>query len=446
MKKFLALLMTVALGAILCFSGCGLFSSNGVNGRDGVDGSDVSIYEIWEATNRAREEEGLSTLTFLEFVEEYLSYNNSELNDVTSMQGAINNSLRSAVGIYSRFVSNRGIASGGFGSGVIWKMDNAKRVAYIVTNCHVIYDGTVADKVSIFTYGQDAYSEDYRLDTSYELIDTNHYAISAEIIGAAVSYDIAVLRITDSGYDKLKNAGAQAVSMVSEASEFYLGEQVYTIGNQQGYGTVTTTGIISGDSEYISVSMTGDDEDAKSYHVVRTDAAVNGGGSGGGIYNRAGELIGIVNAKDDNIGYALPIYDVKGVVENLIDRYNTKNRFELGINVGKIGASYTYKTSYHYDTTINRTKLTDMVSINDVDSSSPFKNGLRINDTLLYAQVVDENDEIIVEGDINREYTIKSLCLYVRPGYTLKIQVRHLDNTVNVLSHTYSSSDFTVMD
>lgn len=63
------------------------------------------------------------------------------------------------------------------------------------------------------------------------------------------------------------------------------------------------------------------------YRVMRTDAAINHGNSGGGLFNAKGELIGITNAKNiqnqtDNMGYALPITPVKSVVENILANVN----------------------------------------------------------------------------------------------------------------------------
>ena len=60
------------------------------------------------------------------------------------------------------------------------------------------------------------------------------------------------------------------------------------------------------------------------FRVMRTDAAINGGNSGGALFNAQGKLIGIPNAKTmtdgiDNMGYALPIDRVKSVVENVLD-------------------------------------------------------------------------------------------------------------------------------
>ena len=76
--------------------------------------------------------------------------------------------------------------------------------------------------------------------------------------------------------------------------------------------------------------------------LIQTDCAINSGNSGGGLFNLYGELVGITNAKYstngltqatiDNIGFAIPISDVKHIIEGII----TKGEFErpyIGVSV-----------------------------------------------------------------------------------------------------------------
>jgi serine protease Do len=71
---------------------------------------------------------------------------------------------------------------------------------------------------------------------------------------------------------------------------------------------------------------------------MRTDAAINHGNSGGAMFNAKGELIGITNAKStaedvDNMGYALPITQVRYVMENAVENGGAVKRAMLGIAV-----------------------------------------------------------------------------------------------------------------
>ena len=69
--------------------------------------------------------------------------------------------------------------------------------------------------------------------------------------------------------------------------------------------------------------------------LLQTNAAVNPGNSGGGLFNIYGELIGVVNAKSggDNVeglGFAIPINIAKKVIEDLMQNgYVNESLFHL---------------------------------------------------------------------------------------------------------------------
>lgn len=451
MKKFLAVALSVVISGAMLFAGCGMFNKS-VNGRDGVDGKDVSIYEIWEATNSARKEEGLEELTFLEFVEQYLGYEGGEVEEFTSLQSRINQSMRSSLAIYSRFESRSGryiTYSGASGSGVIWEMDAESETAYVVTNCHVVYDGTYAKNVYLFTYGSDVILYDYFYGTNFEIVDNDMQGvISAEIVCTAAQYDIAVLKVSGDEYKKLAATDATAVSRIYESDTVYVGEAVYTVGNQNGDGLVATHGIISRDSEYINVALTEDENDkGNSYRVMRTDAAVNGGASGGGIFNGKGELIGIVNAKsssssDEDVGYALPIYDVRAVVTNMLSHYKQSNNIENGIYVAKLGVSYNRKGSYNYNTETDKLEIIEDISINAVDYASPFRGKLYQNDKINQVTVLDIDGNEVASGKVTRSYILPTVLLYVQSGYTVKLNVTDaISLEEREVSYTYTQGD-----
>ena len=65
--------------------------------------------------------------------------------------------------------------------------------------------------------------------------------------------------------------------------------------------------------------------------LIRVDAAINSGNSGGGLYDLYGNLIGIVNAKRvsssiDNVGYAIPINIASAIADQVIDQCDGDNK------------------------------------------------------------------------------------------------------------------------
>ena len=98
-----------------------------------------------------------------------------------------------------------------------------------------------------------------------------------------------------------------------------VGQDVFAVGNPTGYlpGTVTK-GIVSYINREVSV------EDIGTMTLIQVDAAINHGNSGGGLFNLAGELIGVVNSGADDyqgLNFAIPIFGANGaeaVAESLV--------------------------------------------------------------------------------------------------------------------------------
>ena len=283
---------------------------------------DLNIYDIYYAFL----EESGEDYTFLEFLEYYFGDIAVDAQEAASLQSVINHSLLSSVSVLSTFTTS-GSKSSYVGSGVIVDV-NEYGDAYIVTNAHIVIDADADEKycdtLNIFLYGNDVSGVDFTVSSGAV---TNINGISSsyiQIIGCSATYDIAVLKVT--GSDLLAEryqSGTVVAATFSEDDEVFVGESVYAIGNPSGEGLSVTTGIISRDSETIYLNIDGT---SRSYRVMRTDAAVNGGNSGGGLFNTSGEIVGIVNSKSDsdstdNMGYVLPSSYVRRIVQSMIDNY-----------------------------------------------------------------------------------------------------------------------------
>jgi serine protease Do len=111
-----------------------------------------------------------------------------------------------------------------------------------------------------------------------------------------------------------------------------VGEDVLAIGNPLGsLGGTLTTGIISATERSIKVG-------GEEMVLLQTNAAINPGNSGGGLFNMAGELVGIVNAKKaaegiEGLGFAIPIDLVSNIITEILEKGYISGRPTIGIEV-----------------------------------------------------------------------------------------------------------------
>lgn len=286
---------------------------------------------------------------------------------------ATSKGLRSAVSIICKFTNaTTGQNYASAGAGVIVDFDKTTGSAYVITNYHVVYDhrastnDKISDEISVYIYGAE-----------YE-----NTAVAATYLGGTMYYDLAVLEISDS--DVLKNSDVTAASFRS-SSEIVVGEDAIAIGNPNGEGISATCGIISKDSEYIEM-LGADNQTAVEYRVMRVDTAVNSGNSGGGLFDKNGNLIGIVNAKYndtevENIGYAIPSDIVNAVYNNIIyhcDGINctTLQRTLLGITVS------TNDSAGVFDPDTGYMHIQETIIVGEVNVTSPALFDLQQNDVI----------------------------------------------------------------
>ena len=185
------------------------------------------------------------------------------------------------------------------GTGIIVTSDG-----YVLTNKHVINGAT---KVTVV------------LDdgTSYE---------NVEVVAVDPMNDIAFL--------KIKDVSDLTAATLGDSKTINVGQQVIAIGNALGeFQNSVTSGIISGTGRSVTAS------DGSGYNaetlsdLIQTDAAINSGNSGGPLVNAAGEVIGVntaTSASAENMGFAIPISSVKGMLAQLVETGKAKRTY-LGV-------------------------------------------------------------------------------------------------------------------
>lgn len=201
-------------------------------------------------------------------------------------------------GLWGQYVES------GAGSGVVMSNDG-----YIITNNHVVEGAT---NVLVTTSDGTEYT--------------------GTVVGSDSQSDIAVVKVDASG---LKPA------VMGDSDSLAVGEEVLAVGNPLGnLGGTVTNGIISALNRTINV-------EGRTMTLIQTNAAVSPGNSGGGLFNMAGQLVGIVNAKSngenaEGLGFAIPVNTARQVAQELVENGYVTGRPALGVTVisGEQAAQY----------------------------------------------------------------------------------------------------------
>lgn len=238
------------------------------------------------------------------------------------------------------------------GSGVIISKDG-----YIITNNHVV-EG--ANTITVTTYDNKEYS--------------------ATLVGTDEASDIAVIKI---------DASDLTAATVGDSSKIEAGDTAVVIGNPLGtLGGTVTDGIISSPSREMVINN-------QSMELIQTNAEINSGNSGGGLFDGNGNLIGIVNAKDsgttssgtviEGIGFAIPINTAMDVANELMQYGEVVDRPTLGVYLQEVSNSY-----YNYTPGLYITGT--------ADGSGAEKAGLRAYDRIVSA----DGEEIDAQSDLTK--------------------------------------------
>ena len=225
-------------------------------------------------------------------------YVNSDEDTLTAQ--IIGSASESVVAIVGNYKSSRikGAASDyneltAHGSGVVIRSGGV-----ILTNAHVVSD--IENITVIFSDGESYAGQVQAIDTES---------------------DLALVKV-----DRL---GLKPITFADEGSAF-AGQSVIAIGAPLSLSmrNSATKGIVSG----VNVSTS----DAY-YPLLQTDAAINGGNSGGPLLNMKGQLIGINSSKYvgvsiEGMAFSIPL-DTVNYVLGQFDRYGSVKRPELGITL-----------------------------------------------------------------------------------------------------------------
>jgi serine protease Do len=264
----------------------------------------------------------------------------------------------------------------GLGSGFFVSSDG-----YIVTNDHVA--GNAAQITITMTDGRQ---------------------LDAELVGTDGLSDLSLLKVEGSGYPSVE---------LGNSDDIIIGEWAIALGNPFGLFEINdkptvTVGVIS------ATGMNLGSMNNRFYRdMIETDAAINGGNSGGPLVNAEGNVVGVntliftggQSTTFVGYGFAIPINKVKRIVDELKRKGRVSRDITTGLDVQPVDA----RIARYFGL-----RTVQGVIVSDLKSNGPAeKAGLKVGDIIL-----------TVNGEkVNSEQDIIALLVDASPGDVLKLQV-----------------------
>ena len=318
-----------------------------------------------------------------------------------TVRGVVKNVIDSCVGItvytqatnYSNFYgynsqksANGELIQSGAGSGVIMLEDKGK--TYIITNAHVISDG------SKFTV---------------TLNDKTEY--DATMVGYDSQTDIGVLSINKTG---LK------VAKFGNSDQTVQGEQVVAIGCPGGLDFLNSSSI-----GYVS-ALARPIQSTIGYNTecIQIDASINPGNSGGGLFNMQGQIIGINSSKIaateyEGMGFAIPSNTAIATANSLIKVGYVEGRAKLGITYKSITSYSNANAIVNALGELGFENAAGTMVINEVSADSE----LSKKDIQPYDMIVAVNGKTMTSTDVMTSILAKS-----KPGDKVKLTIARIKN------------------
>ena len=185
------------------------------------------------------------------------------------------------------------------------------------------------------------------------LVLTNHHVVTgatsirATDVGNGKTYDAAVVGY-DSTHDvavlRLKGASGLTVAPLGSSASVRVGDEVIAVGNAGGVGGTPSAvaGTVRALDEQITVQDERDGSPRRLNGMIRFDAAIAPGDSGGAVVDEAGKVVGMTTAGSSSAGsidpgamvdgYAVPIDQARSIAQQIID-----GRSSSTVHIGENG-------------------------------------------------------------------------------------------------------------
>lgn len=271
----------------------------------------------------------------------------------------------------------------GLGSGYLISPDG-----YIVTNDHVAGNAS---------------------EITVTLTDGSHH--QAKIIGTDPTSDICLIKIDGNNFPYID---------FGNSDDIIIGEWVIALGNPFGLFELNdkptvTVGVVS------SLGMNLEPINNRYYlNMIQTDAAINGGNSGGPLVNSIGEIVGMntliytAGGAQGNIGlgFAIPINKVRRIITELKEKGMIDRDFQIGMRIQTIDEAI----ARYYNLSSSKGVIVTRVT----PGSPADKSDIRVGD--LITQVEDFK--------INNENTLFGVFQEFRSGQSISIKIIRDDKEI----------------
>ena len=237
--------------------------------------------------------------------------------------------------------------------------------------------------------------------------------MKAKVVGSDPATDICLLKV---------NGKELPYVALGNSDEVIIGEWAIALGNPFGLFEINdkptvTVGVIS------ATGMKLGQMENRYYHdMIETDAAINGGNSGGPLVNSNGEVIGMntliftggQSSTYIGYGFAIPINKIKKIVTEIKNKGKISRDITAGFDVQSVNANLAQ---------ILGMKQPQGVIVTDIQAGGPaVKAGLKIGDVVLE-----------VNGEkVNSDNDILAVMIESSPGDYLKFKVFRDHKTIDV--------------
>ena len=281
------------------------------------------------------------------------------------------------------------------------------------------------------------------------------YKLSASFVGGSADNDIAVLKIERENISEelatiFFDSGNYFEASLGNSSDLVGGEDVIAVGNPLIPNTTSgmtlaqyekayiealvlssTAGVVSSVSNNTIFESLIDSSKTTEMRLIRVDAAINSGNSGGGLYDLYGRLVAVVNSKIasssyDNVGYAIPVNVAVGIANQVIEQCD-------GVSISsqntRIKTLTTENLGFSVENGASKSKLIEnsngekewLVSYNIlvknvVESSVADVAGLQNDDII--TEIIFANNNYSANTYFNLDYELRDLLLNVDLGTT----------------------------